>query len=104
MRGACGGPVYGRCGRLPVLLLIFSALSSRCPLQRKEAGQRSGRSAQMAVWLYRQKVRWFCVGGWLCRAKDEWFCARWVGRAGDTVFVQAEGEVALREEAAGQAW
>jgi hypothetical protein len=45
----------------PVLLLIFSALSSRWPLQRRERGHRCGFCAQIAVWLYKQKVRWFCV-------------------------------------------
>lgn len=43
-----------------MLLLIFSALSSRWPLQRMDTGQYCGCCAQMAVWLYRQKVRWFC--------------------------------------------
>lgn len=45
-----------------MLLLIFSALSSRWPLQRKASGQYCCCWAQMAVWLYRQKVRWFCNG------------------------------------------
>ena len=46
-----------------MLLLIFSALSSRWPFVRIDTGQYCGCPAQMAVWLYRQKVRWFCRGG-----------------------------------------
>lgn len=45
----------------PVLLLILSPLSSRCPLQRIARGHWEGSSSQMAVWLYRQKVRWLLI-------------------------------------------
>jgi hypothetical protein len=45
--------------KFPVDLLIFSALSSRWPLQRTERGHLERSAAQMAVWLYSANVRWF---------------------------------------------
>ena len=50
----------------PVLLLILSPLSSRCPLQRIARGHLEGSSSQMAVWLYRQKVRWLLIRSDTC--------------------------------------
>ena len=47
--------------RAPVDLDIFSALSSRWPLVRTARGQRSGRPAHTAVWLYSAKVRWLLM-------------------------------------------
>lgn len=42
---------------LPVDLDIFSALSRRWPLVRMERGHLLGSLCQIAVWLYRAKLR-----------------------------------------------
>ena len=52
--------------KFPVDLLIFSLFSSRWPLQRMPLGHCS--LGKMAVWLYRQNVRWF----WIRSLPDPW--------------------------------
>ena len=40
---------------------IFSAFSSRCPLVRMERGHLLESFCQMAVWLYKAKLRWLLI-------------------------------------------
>lgn len=50
----------GKAGRTPVDLDIFSALRRRWPLHRIARGHLLS-SPQIAVWLYKQKVRWLLI-------------------------------------------